>query len=88
MEEKYKDLIDRLTAEIYNKAVDSLLPSQMHSELKKDIKQDLWLELYSHIAANPDADLDSVKKRLNNMSVTSLPDPRMISVSEMDWRIK
>ena len=88
MEEKYKDLIDRLTSEIYNKAVDSLLPGQLHSELKKDIKQDLWLELYSHIAAYPDADLDSVKKRLINMSVTSLPDPRMISVSEMDWRIK
>ena len=41
MDEKYKDLIERLTAEIYEGAVDVLWPSQLNSELKKDIAQDL-----------------------------------------------
>jgi len=78
MEEKYKDLIERLTAEIFEGAVNLYEPSQLNSELKKDIAQDLWLELYSHIAVYPDADLESVKDVLKNMRVASLPDPRMV----------
>ena len=83
MEEKYKDLIERLTAEIFEGAVNLYEPSQLNSELKKDIAQDLWLELYSHIAVYPDADLESVKDVLKNMRVASLPDPRMLFVEEM-----
>jgi hypothetical protein len=80
MEEKYKELIERLTVEIFEGAVNLYEPSQLNSELKKDIAQDLWLELYSHIAAYPDANLESVEDVLKKMRVASLPDLRMVYV--------